>query len=224
MNAARSRKQIKVLLVDDHAILREGVHALLAREPDILVVGEAADGQEALEQVPRLKPDVVIMDIVMPRMNGLEATRLITERHPESRVLILSMYDDHEYVVQIIQAGASGYVLKRVVTEDLVRAIREVYAGESFLYPPIAAKLIGDYLRVTRSERGDGPGEPLTAREREVLKLIADGHTNQEIAEQLGLSRKTVDSHRANAMRKLDLHDVTELVKYALRTGMITLD
>jgi len=224
MNAARSRKQIKVLLVDDHAILREGVHALLAREPDILVVGEAADGQEALEQVPRLKPDVVIMDIVMPRMNGLEATRLITERHPESRVLILSMYDDHEYVVQIIQAGASGYVLKRVVTEDLVRAIREVYAGESFLYPPIAAKLIGDYLRVTKGERGDGPGEPLTAREREVLKLIADGHTNQAIAEQLGLSRKTVDSHRANAMRKLDLHDVTEVVKYALRTGMITLD
>jgi DNA-binding NarL/FixJ family response regulator len=224
MNAARSRKQIKVLLVDDHAILREGVHALLAREPDILVVGEAADGQEALEQVTRLKPDVVIMDIVMPRMNGLEATRLITERHPESRVLILSMYDDHEYVVQIIQAGASGYVLKRVVTEDLVRAIREVYAGESFLYPPIAATLIGDYLRVTKGERGDGPGEPLTAREREVLKLIADGHTNQAIAEQLGLSRKTVDSHRANAMRKLDLHDVTEVVKYALRTGMITLD
>jgi two-component system response regulator NreC len=224
MSAARSRKQIKVLLVDDHAILREGVHALLAREPDILVVGEAADGQEALEQVPKLKPDVVIMDIVMPRMNGLEATRLITERHPESRVLILSMYDDHEYVVQIIQAGAAGYVLKRVVTEDLVRAIHEGYAGEAFLYPPIAATLIGDYLRVTKGDRGDGPREPLTAREREVLKLIADGLTNQAIAEQLGLSRKTVDSHRANAMRKLDLHDVTEVVKYAIRTGMITLD
>ncbi|MBE0528304.1 MAG: response regulator transcription factor [Thermoleophilia bacterium] len=224
MNPGKSRKQIKVLLVDDHAILREGVHALLAREPDILVVGEAGDGQEALEQVPRLKPDVVIMDIVMPRMNGLEATRLIRERHPESRVLILSMYDDHEYVVQIIQAGAAGYVLKRVVTEDLVRAIHEVHAGESFLYPPIAAKLIGDYLRVTKSEQAEALGEPLTAREREVLKLIADGHTNQEIAEQLGLSRKTVDSHRSNAMRKLDLHDVTEVVKYAIRTGLITLD
>lgn len=224
MNAGRGREQIKVLLVDDHAILREGVHALLAREPDILVVGEAGDGQEALEQVPRLKPDVVIMDIVMPRMNGLEATRLIAERHPKSRVLILSMYDDHEYVVQIIQAGASGYVLKRVVTEDLVRAIHEVHAGESFLYPPIAAKLIGDYLKVTKGERGNGPGEPLTAREREVLKLIADGHTNQAIAEQLGLSRKTVDSHRSNAMRKLGLHDVTEVVKYAIRTGLITLD
>jgi two-component system, NarL family, response regulator DegU len=226
MNAVRSREQIKVLLVDDHAILREGVHALLAREPDITVVGEAADGQEAVEQVPRLRPDVVIMDIVMPRMNGLEATRLIKERHADVRVLILSMYDDHEYVVQIIQAGASGYVLKRVVTEDLVRAIHEVYAGESFLYPPIAATLIGDYLRVTQGERGAASvrGEALTAREREVLRLIADGSSNQDIAEQLGLSRKTVDSHRANAMRKLDLHDVTEVVKYAIRTGLITLD
>ena len=226
MNAVKSREQIKVLLVDDHAILREGVHALLAREPDITVVGEAADGQEAVEQVPRLRPDVVIMDIVMPRMNGLEATRLIKERHADVRVLILSMYDDHEYVVQIIQAGASGYVLKRVVTEDLVRAIHEVYAGESFLYPPIAATLIGDYLRVTQGERGaaSARGEALTVREREVLRLIADGNSNQDIAAQLGLSRKTVDSHRANAMRKLDLHDVTEVVKYAIRTGLITLD
>ena len=226
MNAAKSREQIKVLLVDDHAILREGVHALLAREPDIVVVGEAGDGREALELVPRLSPHVVIMDIVMPRMNGLEATRLIREQHPHVRVLILSMYDDHEYVVQIIQAGASGYVLKRVVTEDLVRAIHEVYAGESFLYPPIAAKLIGDYLRVTVGEHGGIPavGEVITAREREVLRLIADGNSSQEIAERLGLSRKTVDSHRSNAMRKLDLHDVTEVVKYAIRTGMISLD
>ncbi len=226
MNAGKSREQIKVLLVDDHAILRQGVHALLAREPDLLVVGEAGDGEEALVAVARSKPDVVIMDIVMPRMNGLEATRLIKERHPDTRVLILSMYDDHEYVVQIIQAGASGYVLKRVVTEDLVRAIHAVHAGESFLYPPIAAKLIGDYLRVTEGDggRGAGNGESLTTREREVLKLIADGNSNGQIADQLGLSRKTVDSHRANAMRKLDLHDVTEVVKYAIRTGLITLD
>jgi DNA-binding NarL/FixJ family response regulator len=176
--------------------------------------------------VARSKPDVVIMDIVMPRMNGLEATRIIRERYPDVRVLILSMYDDHEYVVQIIQAGASGYVLKRVVTEDLVRAIHAVHAGESFLYPPIASKLIGDYLRVTRGGQGDAvvAGEALTAREREVLKLIANGHSNQEIARQLGLSRKTVDSHRANAMRKLDLHDVTQVVKYAIRTGLIVLD
>ena len=223
MNASKS-DPIRVLLVDDHAILRQGVHALLAREPDILVVGEAEDGQQAVDLVEELHPDVVIMDIVMPRMNGLEATRRLKELHPEVRTLILSMYDDQEYVVQIIQAGACGYVLKRVVTEDLVRAIHEVHAGGSFLYPPIAATLIGDYLRVTGNDHvGDGI-EPLSARERQVLKLIAEGNNNNRIAEVLGLSRKTVDTHRANAMRKLDLHDVTEVVKYALRTGLITLD
>lgn len=216
--------QIRVLLVDDHAILREGVHALLSREPDIVVVGEAGDGRQALERVEELGPNVVIMDIVMPEMNGLEATRRLKELHPEVRTLILSMYDDQEYVLQIIQAGACGYVLKRVVTEDLVRAIREVHAGGSFLYPPIAATLIGDYLRVTGNERVNDGTEPLSARERQVLKLIAEGNSNNRIAEVLGLSRKTVDTHRANAMRKLDLHDVTEVVKYALRTGMITLD
>jgi DNA-binding NarL/FixJ family response regulator len=215
---------IRVLLVDDHAILREGVHALLAREPDILVVGEAEDGRQALELVEELRPEVVIMDIVMPGMNGLEATRRLKELHPEVRTLILSMYDDQEYVVQIIQAGACGYVLKRVVTQDLVRAIHEVHAGESFLYPPIAATLIGDYLRVTGNGRTDDTGEPLSARERQVLKLIAEGNSSNRIADVLGLSRKTVDTHRANAMRKLDLHDVTEVVKYALRTGLITLD
>ena len=224
MSPSERSEPIRVLLVDDHAILRQGVHALLAREPDILVVGEAGDGQEALDQMPELRPDVVIMDIVMPRMNGLEATRLLKERYPNVRTLILSMYDDQEYVVQIIQAGAAGYVLKRVVTEDLVRAIHEVHAGGSFLYPPIAATLIGDYLRITQGEQPADQGEPLTAREREVLKLIAEGNTNIAIAERLGLSRKTVDTHRAHAMRKLDLHEVTEVVKYALRTGLITLD
>ena len=224
MSPSERSEPIRVLLVDDHAILRQGVHALLAREPDILVVGEAGDGQEALDQMPELRPDVVIMDIVMPRMNGLEATRLLKERYPNVRTLILSMYDNQEYVVQIIQAGAAGYVLKRVVTEDLVRAIHEVHAGGSFLYPPIAATLIGDYLRVTQGEQPADQGEPLTAREREVLKLIAEGNTNIAIAERLGLSRKTVDTHRAHAMRKLDLHEVTEVVKYALRTGLISLD
>jgi DNA-binding NarL/FixJ family response regulator len=213
---------IKVLLVDDHTILREGIRALLSSEPDIRVVGEASDGLEALEQVPRLEPQVVIMDLVMPRMNGLEATRQIRARYPDVRILILSMYDDDEYVREITQAGASGYVLKRVATEDLVRAIHEVHRGASFLYPPIAAKLM-DYVRRTQGTPNGEP-EALTPREREVLKLIAEGNTNQAIAETLGLSRKTVESHRANIMRKLDLHDVTDLVKYALRKGLITLD
>jgi DNA-binding NarL/FixJ family response regulator len=214
---------IKVLLVDDHTILREGVRSLLAGEPDIDVIGEARDGLEAVSQVAKLEPDVVIMDMVMPRMNGLEATNEIKKRHPEIKVLILSMYDDDEYVQQIIQAGASGYVLKRVAADDLVKAIHEVYKGSSFLYPPIAAKLIEDYVRRVKGEPQD-QSEPLTSREREVLKLIAEGNTNQEIADALTVSRKTVESHRANIMRKLDLHDVTELVKYALRKGLIRLE
>ncbi len=211
---------IKVLLVDDHTILRQGIHALLAREPDIVVVGEASDGLEALDQVSRLKPHVVIMDLVMPHMNGLEATRQIRELYPDVRILILSMYDDDEYVREIIQAGAAGYVLKRVATEDLVKAIHEVSRGSSFLYPPIAAKLI-DYVR---SVQGGDDVESLTPREREVVTLIAEGNTNQGIAKILGLSRKTVESHRANIMRKLEVHDVTDLVKYAIRKGLTTLD
>ncbi len=220
MTPGAAADAIKVLLVDDHTILRQGIHALLAREPDIDVVGEASDGLEALDQVPRLKPHVVIMDLVMPRMNGLEATRQIRELYPDVRILILSMYDDDEYVREIIQAGAAGYVLKRVATEDLVKAVHEVHKGSSFLYPPIAAKLI-EYVRSVQA--GDDV-ESLTPREREVLKLIAEGNTNQGIAEILGLSRKTVESHRANIMRKLELHDVTDLVKYAIRKGLTTLD
>ena len=215
---------IRVLLVDDHTILREGVRALLANEPEIVVVGEAGDGEEALEKVEALRPDVVLMDMVMPRMNGLEATGHIKRRHPEVKVLILSMYDDDEYVQQVIQAGASGYLLKGMAADDLILAIREVQGGSSFLNPAVAAKLIEDYVRRVRGDGGATSAEPLTAREREVLKLIAEGNTNQEIADVLCLSRKTVESHRANIMRKLDLHDVTELVKYALRSGLIRLD
>jgi DNA-binding NarL/FixJ family response regulator len=224
MDGQRVGGRIQVLLVDDHTILREGVRSLLESEPDMRVVGEARDGTEAVEQVDALAPDVVIMDMVMPRMNGLEATVEIKRRHPDVKILILSMYDDDEYVQQIIQAGAAGYVLKRVAADDLVKAIREVYAGSSFLYPPIAAKLIEDYVRKARGSEAGEPSEQLTAREREVLRLIAEGNTNAEIAEKLTVSKKTVESHRANIMRKLDLHTVTDLVKYALKRGMIKLD
>jgi DNA-binding NarL/FixJ family response regulator len=216
--------RIRVLLADDHTILRQGVHALLAEEDDIEVVGEARDGLEAVELVDSLQPDLVIMDMVMPRMNGIEATREIKRRWPQVRILILSMYDDDEYVSQIIQAGAAGYVLKRVASEDLVRAIHEVNRGSSFLYPAIAAKLIDDYLRRVRGVDAGAPDELLTPREREVLKLIAEGNTNQRIADLLHVSRKTVESHRANIMHKLDLHDVTDLVKYAIRRGFVKLD
>jgi len=219
-----SEVPIRVVVADDHTILREGVRSLLALQSDIEVVGEARDGEEAIELVRGTDVDVVIMDMVMPRMNGLEATREIKRRWPHVKILILSMYDDDEYVQQVIQAGASGYVLKRVATEDLVRAIREVHRGESFLYPPIAAKLIDDYLRLVRGDAQPDSESVLTPREWEVLRLIAEGNTNQEIAATLGLSKKTVESHRSNIMRKLELRDVTDLVKYAIRKGVVRLE
>lgn len=216
--------RIRVLLVDDHRILREGLRALLDDQPGVQVVGEASDGEEAVAQVAALHPDVVIMDMVMPRRNGIQATAEIHRRYPESRVLILSMYDDEEYVQQVIRAGAAGYALKGIAADDLLRAVDEVHRGESFLHPSVAAKLIQDYVRhVPAVDRADEQ-DHLTARERQVLKLIAEGNTNQEVAELLLLSKKTVESHRTSIMRKLDVHDVTELVKYALRTGLITID
>jgi len=214
---------IRVIVADDHTILRQGVCSLLDLQDDIEVVGEASDGVEALELLAGAAVDVVIMDMVMPRMNGLEATREIKRRWPGVKILILSMYDDDAYVQQVIEAGASGYVLKRVATEDLVQAIREVHSGASFLYPPIAAKLIDDYRRLARGDARPDTGGVLTPREQEVLRLIAEGNTNQDIADILGLSRKTVESHRGNIMRKLQLHDVTELVKYAIREGVVRL-
>jgi len=226
---------IKVLLVDDHRILREGLRALLSEQPGLVVVGDASDGEEALALIAESHPDVVVMDMVMPRMSGLEATTLIRRLHPDVRVLILSMYDDDEYVQRVIQAGASGYVLKGVAADDLVRAIHEVHHGSSFLQPTIAAKLIEDYVRRVRGDQAPAPKAPrreaprdddesLTLREREILVLIASGNTNQRIADLLDLSRKTVESHRTNIMRKLEAHDVTELVRYAIRTGLIPVD
>jgi len=226
---------IKVLLVDDHRILREGLRALLSEQPGLVVVGDASDGEEAVALVAESHPDVVVMDMVMPRMSGLEATTLIRRLHPDVRVLILSMYDDDEYVQRVIQAGASGYVLKGVAADDLVRAIHEVHHGSSFLQPTIAAKLIEDYVRRVRGDQPPAPRAPrreaprdddesLTLREREILVLIASGNTNQRIADLLDLSRKTVESHRTNIMRKLEAHDVTELVRYAIRTGLIPVD
>ena len=216
--------RIRVLLVDDHRILREGVRALLAGEPAIEVVGEAEDGESAVAQAGRLKPDVVLMDMVMPHLGGLEATARIKEQHPDIMVLIMSMHDNDEYVQQVIKAGASGYVLKGVAADDLVRAIEAVDGGASFVDPAIAAKLVEDYVHRVRGELPNDPKQLLTPREQEILKLVAESHSNHEIAAQLYLSKKTVETHRANIMRKLDLHDVTELVKYALRHGIIRLD
>jgi DNA-binding NarL/FixJ family response regulator len=215
---------IRVLIADDHTLFREGLRALFASEGDIEVVGEAADGQEAVRRALELRPEVVVMDLMMPIMNGIEATRELQAKLPASKVLVLSMYDDEEHVQRLLASGASGYMLKKATSDELVRALREVVAGGIPLDPSVAAKVVKDYVRRVQGEEEPNPSSELTPREVEVLKLIAQGLSNQTIADQLGLSRKTVDVHRANLMRKLDLHTVTELVKYALRRGLITLD
>ena len=214
----------KVLLVDDHTLFREGIRALLSTAPDIEVIGEAADGKQAIELAEELSPDIVVMDLVMPGMAGIQAAQHLHDRHPDMKILILSMYDDDEYVCQILKSGASGYVLKRAASDDLLRAIREVDKGGSALHPTVAAKLIKDYVRKAKSTEQRDSGSTLTARESEILKLVAEGYTNQQIADMLGLGRKTVDTHRTNIMRKLDLHNVTALVKYALKRGLINLE
>jgi DNA-binding NarL/FixJ family response regulator len=214
--------KIRVMLVDDHTILRDGIKAMLSISSDIVVVGEAEDGQEALELVGELQPDLVLMDIAMPRMDGLEATRRLKEMHKGIKVVILTQHDNREYVFPILKAGADGYVLKKAAGTELVSAIRAVHSGGTFLYPSVAKTVVENYLNPeqTVSERRH---PKLTERETEVLKLIAEGRSNQEIADQLFLSVKTVMGHRTNIMEKLDLHSRTELVKYAIRTGLIEL-
>jgi len=213
--------RIKVIVADDHAIVREGVRMILAREPDIEVVGEAADGEQALELVAAQRPQVVIMDISMPGMGGIEATQRLKAEHPEIQVLALTMHEDESYVFQLLRAGAAGYVLKRAAAQDLVQAVRAASRGEAFLYPSVARKVVEDYLKRVETgeerERYDG----LTAREKEILTLIAGGLSNQQIAEKLYISIKTVQTHRAHILEKLGLHDRTELVRYAIRKGLI---
>jgi len=214
-------EKIKVLVVDDHAIMRDGIRALLALHDDIEIVGEASEGEEAIEKAQELAPDVVIMDIAMPGMDGLEATRRIKKKNPRAKVLVLTQYDDREYILSAIKAGTAGYVPKKALGSELVSAIRAVSKGGSFLYPSAAAALIEGYLRQTEREE---PYDLLTGREREILKLIAEGYSGPEIAHKLFISLKTVQSHQAKLMRKLDLHSRVELVKYAIRKGLVTLD
>jgi DNA-binding NarL/FixJ family response regulator len=211
--------KIQVLLVDDHVILREGLRSLLSLQEDIEVVGEAGDGQAALELIGSLKPDIVLMDIAMPVMDGLAATRRIKQDFPEVRVLILTQHDNREYVFSLLQAGAVGYILKKAGGAEVVTAIRSAFAEGAFLPPSIAREVMDRYIQRPQAETGR---PHLTEREKQVLRLIAEGKTNKEIAETLFLSIKTVMVHRTNIMEKLDIHNRTELVKYAIRQGLIS--
>lgn len=212
--------RIRILLADDHAILRDGIRALLQDEPDMLVIGEAEDGHTALRLIAELQPDVVVMDIGMPLLNGLDATRQIKRDHPRTRVLILTMHENEEYVRQVLASGAMGYILKDAAAHELIDAIRAVYRGEAVLSPAITRLVIEDYLRwgdlQTNHQEND-----LSPREREILQLIAEGYTNKQIAEILFISIKTVQTHRTNLMSKLDLHDRGELIKYAIQKKII---
>ncbi len=213
--------KIKVLLVDDHTILRDGIRSLLSLHDFIEIVGEASEGMEAVDKAREFAPDVIVMDIAMPGMDGLEATRRIMKQNPNVKVIALTQYDDNEYVILAIKAGCAGYVPKRALTSELVSAIQAVHQGGSFLYPFAANALIEDYRK--KSQTRD-LYDHLTPREREILKLVAEGHTSREIAGMLFISLKTVLGHRARLMEKLGLHNRTELIKYAMRKGLVSLD
>jgi len=212
--------KIRILLADDHTLLRESLRSLLEREPDLVVVGEAEEGRAAVALACQLEPDVVVMDIAMPLLNGLEATRQIKRQCPRVKVLILTMHDNEEYIRQALEAGAMGYILKDAAAKELISAIRSIQRGEAVLSPAITRLVIEDYLRwggIRPAETEDS----LSAREREVLQLIAEGYTNKQIAEILTISVKTVQTHRMNLMQKLNLHDRGELIKYAIQKKII---
>ena len=211
--------QISVLIADDHTIVRSGVRLLLEAETDIRVVGEALNGLEALELAESLQPDVVLMDITMPEMDGLEATREIKTRFPQINVLVLTMHRSDEYFFEMLKAGASGYILKGAKTSELINAVRVVYQGEVFLYPTMTQKLVNGYLKLSEWDEEVGP--TLSPREKEILSLLAEGYSSKEIADQLVISPSTVHSHRGNLMDKLGLNNRRELIQFARKRGLI---
>jgi len=216
--------KIRVLIADDHAIVREGVKALISMADDMEVVGEAADGREAIARAQALEPDVVVMDIAMPGLGGLEATLEIRKLCPRTRILVLSQYDDREYVRRFLKAGVSGYVLKKSAGSDLTAAIRSVHRGGLVLDPEVAREAMRDREASADGSRAEDPYDTLTDREKQVLKLVAEGHSNKEVADELGISVKTAMSHREHIMEKLDLHSRTELIRFAIKQGIIRVD
>jgi len=216
-------RKIKVVVADDHTILRQGIKALLDNQEGIEVVGEAKDGREAIKTIEELLPDVILMDIAMPGLNGLEATRRIKKKFPKTKVVVLTMHANEEYIFQILNAGADGYLVKETAFQDLISAIHAVHKGEAFMSPSISKKVMTDYIQRAQGEEKVG-FDTLTTREREILQLVAEGNSNKKIAEALFISPKTVETHRAHIMDKLNIHDRAGLIKYAIRKGMINLD
>jgi DNA-binding NarL/FixJ family response regulator len=212
---------IRIVLADDHVIIRSGLRLLLEQQPDFKVVGEAGDGREAVELISRHKPEVAILDIGMPELNGIEATRQITAAESRTQVVILSMHSDEGYVLRALKAGARAYILKNSAEADLIRAVRAVADGKSFFSPVISKMLLEDYVRQIRDKQVEDSYDLLTPREREILQLIAEGKTNKDVANILHLSVHTVDAHRGNILQKLNLHGVPELILYAVRKGII---
>jgi two-component system nitrate/nitrite response regulator NarL len=219
----KRKKKIRLLLADDHPVVRKGIRSCLS-DLDLEIVGEAVDGQEAMEKVRELNPDIVLMDIDMPKMNGLDATRLLRKEKPDTRVLILSVHSNKHYVLQIIQSGAQGYVLKDASPAELVRAIESVFDGEAFFSPDISQIVLNQYM--AEAGRGDDEGAPgrLTSREREVLAMIAEGQSNKEMANKLGVGVRTVETHRERVMDKLNIRTVAGLTKYAISNGIAHLE
>jgi two-component system, NarL family, nitrate/nitrite response regulator NarL len=216
----KMKDRIKLLLVDDHPVVRKGISSCLTRHAHLNIVGEAADGQEALRKARELKPDLILMDIDIPQINGLTVTEMLKKELPEIKVLILSMHNSTEYVMRIVQSGARGYVLKEASTEELVRAIETVNGGEAFFSPDVARMALNQFMR---GGGKDGTDTHLTSREREVLILISEGLSNKEIASKLGVGVRTVETHRERIMRKLNIHSVAGLTKFAISKGLITL-
>jgi DNA-binding NarL/FixJ family response regulator len=214
---------IRVLLADDHQLMREGLRAVLDEQEDMEVVADVENGREAARLAKQLQPDVVVMDISMPDLNGIEAARRVASDAPEAKVIALSMHSDRQFVSEMLKAGAAGYVLKDCATDELLQAVRTVVGGHTYLSPRVARVVVEGYVR--KAPHGEAPAAPaLTDREREVLQLLAEGKTTKQIALALHVSAKTIETHRRNMMEKLDIHSVAELTKYALREGLTTLE
>ena len=216
------REKARIVIAEDHTILREGLRALISSQEDLEVVGEAGDGMEAVRQVEGLTPDLILMDLSMPKMNGVEAIKEIRKRIPETRILALTVHKTEEFILEVLQAGADGYIPKDASSNELMMAIRSVLMGKRYLCPSVSRFVIEGYLESRQTPESTTPWETLTKREREILKLIAEGHKNKEIADYLCISVKTVEKHRANLMKKLDLHSAAALTAYAMERGLVT--